>query len=242
MSNNPQSPVSDPRSSQMPKHLGVILDGNRRWARAQGLPTLEGHRKGAEVFKEIALAAFDRGVQHISAYIFSTENWSRSEEEVGYLMNLVIKVTESQLDAFHKAGIRIVILGQRQGLSKKVLAAIERTEEKTKDNSRGTLALCFNYGGQQEIADAVRMIVERGTAPDEITPEIIEAALYHPEIPPVDLLIRTSGEQRLSGFMLYRAAYAELYFTDKHWPAFTIDDLDAALADYAGRDRRFGGN
>lgn len=228
-------------AANIPTHVGLILDGNRRWAKSRGLPTLEGHQQGAEALKTVALAAFDRGVQYLSAYVFSNENWRRTEEEVGYLMKLVLKATEKYLDTFNKAGIKIVILGRRTQLDKKVLAAIERTEEKTKDNSRGTLALCLNYGGQEELVDAVRHLIAEGITPQNITADVLAGALYAPDIPPIDLLIRTSGERRLSGFMLYRASYAELYFVDTFWPDFTPADFDDALAEYARRQRRFGG-
>ena len=224
----------------LPAHVGIILDGNRRWAAENGLPTLEGHRQGAEVFKDIALTAFDSGVKYLSAFVFSTENWQRTEEEVGYLMKLVVKATEKYLDTFHQRGIKVILLGRKDGLEESVLKSIERTEDKTKDNQQGVLALCFNYGGQQEIVDAVRQIVSTGTDPGSITPESISGALYHPEVPQVDLLIRTSGEQRTSGFMLYRAAYAELCFTDKLWPDFTREDFNKALDEYTERERRFG--
>ena len=224
----------------IPVHLGLILDGNRRWAKAKGLPTLEGHRQGAEVFKDLALNAFDTGIKYVSAYIFSAENWSRSEEEVGYLMKLVIKATEQYLADFDKAGIRIVMLGRRDGLSASVLAAIERTESKTAQNKNGILALCFNYGGQEEIVDAFKRLIADGHQAEEITEELISGALYEPDIPPVDLIIRTSGEQRLSGFMLYRSAYAELLFSEKMWPDFTREDLMTAVHEYGNRQRRFG--
>lgn len=226
-----------PETATIPAHVGLILDGNRRWAKERGVPTLEGHRQGAEVFKEVALGAFDRGIRYLSAFVFSTENWSRTEEEVGYLMKLVVKATESYLNDFHKAGIRIVTLGRRDGLTDSVLESIERTEQKTANNTRGTLALCFNYGGQEELVDAVNTLKD---STEPVTAETIQAALYHPEVPAVDLLIRTSGEQRTSGFMLYRAAYAELYFTDKYWPDFTLGNLDDALETYKKRSRRFG--
>lgn len=224
----------------VPIHLGLILDGNRRWAKARGLPTLEGHRQGAETFKTISLAAFDRGVKVVSAYVFSTENWSRTEEEVGYLMKLVIKAVERHLKVFHKAGIKIVLLGRREGLEDAVLKAIERAELQTKDNTRGTLALCFNYGGREELVDAVKSVVSDGLKPEEITADTIQQHLYHPEVPDIDLLIRTSGEHRTSGFMFYRSEYAELYFTDTMWPDFDEAALDKALNDYARRQRRFG--
>jgi len=226
--------------AQIPRHLGLILDGNRRWAKNRGLPTLDGHQEGAETLKTVALAAFDRGVEYVSAYAFSTENWKRTEDEVGYLMKLFMKAVELHLDTFHEAGIRIVILGRREGLSGSVLKAFDRTEEKTKGNTRGTLALCVNYGGQEELVDAVKQIVASGTAPAEITKETVLGSLYHPEVPGIDLLVRTSGEHRTSGFMLYRSDYAELYFTDVMWPDFNILELDKALTDYARRKRRFG--
>lgn len=224
----------------VPKHLGLILDGNRRWAVLHGKPTLEGHQQGAEALKTVALAAFDRGIEYVSAFAFSTENWQRTEEEVGYLMKLFMKAVELHLDTFHKAGIRVVILGRREGLSESVLKAFDRTEEKTKDNTRGTLALCVNYGGHQELVDAVKEIVSLNTTASEINAGTIENALYHPEIPNIDLLVRTSGEHRTSGFMLYRAEYAELYFTDVLWPDFDEAELDKSLSEYARRKRRFG--
>lgn len=231
--------MSMSKTEAMPAHVGIILDGNRRWAMQEGLPTLEGHRRGAEVFKQIALHAFEQGVNYVSAYVFSSENKKRSEEEVSYLMQLVVKAVENYLDEFHERGVKVVILGRRDGLRSKVLDAILRAEEKTKDNTGGTLALCFNYGGEEEIADAAAKLADAG---QEITPESIESSLYRPEVPDVDLVIRTSGEQRLSGFMTWRAAYAELYFSSKLWPAFTSADFDAAVADYQMRVRSFGGN
>jgi undecaprenyl diphosphate synthase len=231
--------MSEPHA-EIPVHVGLILDGNRRWAKARGLPTLEGHRQGAETFKTVALAAFDKGVQYISAYTFSTENWQRTEEEVGYLMRLLIKAVEKHLKTFNEADIRIVVLGDRSRLDVPVLRAIEKAEAQTADNTRGTLAICFNYGGVQELVDATKAIVSSGVSPDDVTEKTIREAVYSPEIPDIDLLIRTSGEQRTSGFMLLRAAYAELYFTDTLWPDFDEQALEAALEDYAKRQRRFG--
>lgn len=223
--------------ASIPQHVGLILDGNRRWATQQGLPTLEGHRRGSTVFKDIAFHAFERGVNTVSAYVFSHENWERTEEEVGYLMQLVLKAVEQYLDEFQERGIKLVILGRRDGLRRKVIDAIKRAEDKTRNNTNGTLALCFNYGGRQEITDAAQAVVDAGQA---LTPDTISSALYQPDIADLDLVIRTSGEQRLSGFMLWRAAYAELYFSDKMWPAFTPADFDEALRVYADRERRFG--
>lgn len=222
----------------VPTHIGLILDGNRRWAKANGKPVLEGHQHGLESFKEVSLAAFEKGVEYVSAYVFSTENWQRTQEEVSYLMGLVVKGVTKQLNTFHDAGVRVVMLGARNGLDKKVLKAIDDAVEITKNNTKGTLALCFNYGGHQEIADAVQALVDQNE--QTITPEKIAQNLYESDVPPIDLIIRTSGEQRLSGFMLWRAAYAELYFTDTLWPDFTVADLDQAIAEYTARQRRFG--
>ncbi len=228
------------KDTTVPRHLGLILDGNRRWAEQNGVPTLEGHRQGAEAFREVALAAFDRGIEYVSAYAFSTENWQRTEEEVGYLMRLFIKAVEKHLDTFHKAGVRIVMLGRLDELPNDVHKALEKTELKTRDNTRGTLAICVNYGGKPELVDAVKQLVTTGVAAKDVTSEMLEKVLYHPEVPGVDLLIRTSGEQRTSGYMLFRSDYAELYFTEIMWPDFDESELDKALIEYTSRKRRFG--
>lgn len=232
--------AEDSAVSALPQHLGLILDGNRRWAKANGLPQLEGHRKGYENLKTIGKAAIKRGVKYVSAYVFSTENWQRSQEEVDYLMKLLLWVAKHEVNELHKEGIRVRFAGSKDKLNNKVIQAIADAEKKTSENNRGELILCLNYGGQQEIADAVKEIIKHGTKPAEVTPDLIAEHLYLPDVPPVDLVIRTSGEQRLSNFMLWRSAYSELLFVDKHWPAFTEEDLDSALADYASRIRRFG--
>jgi undecaprenyl diphosphate synthase len=221
----------------MPLHLGIILDGNRRWAKANGLAAIEGHRKGTEVFREISRAAFQRGIKYVSGYVWSTENWKRTESEVNYIMSLIIKAADNYLNEIHKEGIKIVILGRRDGLRTSVARTIKKVESKTAANTKGTIAICFNYGGQQEIADAANALKNKGEA---ITVDTLRSSLYYPEVPDVDFIIRTSGEQRISNFMLWRAAYAELYFIKKHFPAFTVRDLDDALADFAKRDRRIG--
>lgn len=225
---------------EIPQHIGFIPDGNRRWAKSRGLPTLEGHRIGYANLKEIGKHAIKKGVKYVSAYVFSTENWNRDKEEVAYLMDLALWLASHELNDIHKENIRLRFLGSLDGISKKMIEAIHRAEELTKNNTKGTLALCFNYGGQQEIVDAAQKLFEKTKRRSEVTREALASMMYAPEIPPVDLIIRTSGEQRISNFMLWRAAYAELYFTDKHWPAFTAADLDKALADYARRHRRFG--
>ncbi|HEU5004898.1 MAG TPA: polyprenyl diphosphate synthase [Candidatus Saccharimonadales bacterium] len=224
-----------------PQHIGVIMDGNRRWARAQGKKPMDGHLAGYKNFYELSRYTFlEKKIPYLSAFVFSTENWKRTEEEVGFLMRLVTRAITEYLDDFHRDNIKILILGSRDKLSKPVLKAIEQAESKTAGNTGGTLALCFNYGGQQEIVDAAKAIIEQKINADSLDLETFESYLYKPEVPPLDLIIRTSGEQRLSGFMLYRAAYSELLFLDKHWPDFTPEDIDFALDEFANRQRRYG--
>lgn len=231
--------MSDTQPS-LPRHIGFILDGHRRWAKEHNLPLLEGHRQGYKNFKKIGLAALDRGVEVVSAYVWSKENWQRSAEEVSYIMKLLLWVAEHELEDIHKRGVRIRFLGNDDKLDPKILKAIAHAETTTKDNQNGTLALCLNYSGQQEIVDAAKAIISENVPTEELTPEQFSRYLYAPDLPPVDLLIRSSGEQRISGFMLWRIAYAELMFIDKKWPDFSEDDLQAALQDYASRQRRFG--
>jgi len=227
--------------SDIPTHVGYIVDGNRRWAKEHGLPAYEGHLAGYNTIQDIATATFDAGVTYMSAYVFSTENWKRSEGEVKRLMGLVLKLVSADLHKFSDRNIRLRILGSRDNLNDKLLAAIEKAEAETAANTAGTLALCFNYGGQLEIADAVKKIVQSGIEADAVTPDIIADNLYAPDIPPCDLIVRSSGEQRLSNFMLWRSAYSELFFIDKNWPDMTKQDVTDILEEYKRRGRRFGG-
>lgn len=224
----------------IPRHIGYIVDGNRRWAKRHGLPTYEGHLAGYNAIQDVARATFDAGVQFMTAYIFSTENWKRSEEEVGKLMGLVLKMLTADLPKFSENDIRLRIIGSRDNVDEKILAAINNAEAETAHNTAGTLVLCFNYGGQLEIADACKKIVQSGIDVSEITPELIEQNLYAPEVPPIDLVVRSSGEQRLSNFMLWRAAYSELLFVEKSWPDMEREDVDAIIEEYTHRSRRFG--
>lgn len=225
----------------IPHHVGYVVDGNRRWAKKHGIPAYEGHLAGYNALQDVVQATFDAGVEFVSAYIFSTENWKRSQEEVGHLMGLVLKLLTSDLHLFNDNSIRLKILGSTEQVSDKILAAINDAEATTADNTRGTLAVCFNYGGQLEIADAVKEIIRSGVPAEDITPDVIAQNLYYPEIPPCDLIVRSSGEQRLSNFMLWRAAYSEFIFRDKLWPDMTKDDVTAILEEYSRRSRRFGG-
>lgn len=227
--------------SDIPVHVGYIVDGNRRWAKKHGLPNYEGHLAGYNAIKDVAIATLQAGAKYMSAYIFSTENWKRSEEEVGKLFGLILKLLTDDLHFFGDYNVKLVIAGTRDGLSDSIISAINKAEDVTKDNTAGTLMLCFNYGGQQEIADAVKKIVQTGAQADGITPELIGQNLYSPEVPPCDVIVRTSGEQRLSNFMLWRAAYSELIFLEKNWPDMTADDVTAIIEEYKQRNRRFGG-
>lgn len=218
----------------LPKHLGFIVDGNRRWARERGLPTLEGHRRGIELVADIAEECHKQGVKIVSFYIFSTENWNRSKEEVEYLMDLVEKCLKKFIKRCLKTDTKIAILGTKEHLSDRLKEAVKEAEEKTKECKENILGLCFNYGGKQEIVDAANKIE------GEVTIEKLEANLYHPEVPALDMVIRTSGEQRISGFMLWRMAYSEMLFLDKKWPDMAREDVGLILKEFAGRQRRFG--
>jgi undecaprenyl diphosphate synthase len=227
--------------ADVPQHIGYIVDGNRRWAKKHGIPVYEGHLAGYNTSIEVVMASFDAGVKVVSTYTFSTENWKRAESEVSKIMGLVIRLLSSDLHILQENNIRLRMVGARDRLSKSILKAIDEAETATAANTRGTLAVCFNYGGQLEIAEACKRIVQAGTPAEEVTPELIAQNLYVPDLPPVDLVVRTSGEQRLSNFMLWRAAYSEFIFLEKFWPDMTKDDINDILEEYSRRGRRFGG-
>lgn len=223
--------------SSIPQHIGYIMDGNRRWARAHGLPTYEGHLAGYGKVKDITRASVDAGVKYISFYAFSTENWNRTEKEVSYLMKLFMKMFTSDLDEVVGEGVRLVVVGTDDRLDKKIIQAARDAEAKTAHNTRATVLLCFNYGGQKEIVEAARALVASG---EEITEEGISKHLYAPEVPPCDIVVRTSGEQRLSNFMLWRTAYSELMFVKKDWPDMDEQDVKKVIKEYSERSRRYG--
>ena len=225
----------------IPQHIGFVIDGNRRWAKKHGLPTYEGHLAGYNGLKDVLIESLNRGVKYASAYVFSTENWKRTAEEVNNLMGLLLRVLESDVPIFVENRIRLRVIGTREGLPKAVIKAIDRAEATTAELDGGELLLCLNYGGHLEIADACKKIIQSGVSADDVTPEMIAQNLYAPEVPPCDLIVRTSGEQRLSNFMLWRAAYSELMFIDKNWPDMTKDDVSVIIEEYQRRNRRFGG-
>lgn len=224
----------------VPKHIGFILDGNRRWAKANNFSKFEGHKRGYNQLREVTEAAFARGVKYVTAYVFSVENWNREQAEVNYLMELSYRIFTRNMRELHKKNIKICFLGEPDRVSPKILKAIGEIEDLTRKNTGGTLALCFNYGGRDEIVAAVQKLSAEGVPSDKITKEAIKSAMYSHALPDPDLIIRTSNEQRLSNFLLWGSAYAELYFTPVMWPEFGEDDLDKALAEYAHRQRRYG--
>lgn len=223
-----------------PTHLGFILDGNRRWARQHSLPEFDGHLAGYNALREVIEGCFEMDVPYVSVYAFSTENWKRDKREVSNLMKLATHAVTSDLKRFVDKNIRVRYAGRRDGIGKKLLGAVERAEEATRQLTGGTLLLCFNYGGQQEIVDAVQQCIADGLLRDDITEEAIAQRLYVPEAPPIDLIVRTSGEQRLSNFMLWRAAYSEFLFLQKYWPDMTKQDVADIIKEYNRRQRRFG--
>lgn len=217
--------------------IGIILDGNRRWAKEHGLPTLEGHRRGMSVIREVALAAQHRGIKHLASFMFSTENWNREPAEVSYLMELLLWYLQKEVRVLGAAGIRVRFAGQRDKFSDAIQKAIVEAEKETAQNTGLTLWGCMSYGGRAEIVEAARAAAALG---EEITEESIAHHLWTAEMPDPDLIIRTSGEQRLSGFLTWESVYSELFFTETKWPDFSEKEFDAILADYAQRERRRG--
>ena len=212
----------------VPAHVAIIMDGNGRWAAGRGLPRTEGHTAGERALWDVIEGALDIGIRYLSVFAFSTENWARPREEVDFLFNFNRSLLRQRRDSLKEMGVRIRRIGRREPVPTDVLAEFDKAEEMTGDNDRLHLLVCFNYGGRAEIEDAAK----KGSIADN---------LYAPDVPEVDLLIRTSGEKRLSNFLLWQAAYAELYFTETLWPDFDRTSLAEAVEDYAERERRFGG-
>ena len=227
--------------SLVPQHVGYILDGNRRWAKKHGLPTYEGHLAGYNALKDIVAATADAGVKYISFYTFSTQNWNRAEDEVRGIMSLIRRLFKTDIKQLVEEGYKVVVLGSRDHLPSDLSKMIDEAQAVSANGTRATLAMCFNYGGQDEIVRAARRCVEAGIEAEDITLESFASYLDHPEVPACDLVVRTSGEQRLSDYMLWRSAYSEFLFLDKFWPEMTPDDVTYILEEYANRHRRFGG-
>lgn len=224
--------------ARIPYSIGFILDGNRRWAREQGLPTLEGHRKGMEKVKEILAWAKEAGVKEVIVYAFSTENWNRSPEEVSYLMALFEEFCKKWTEEVATQGGKLRFIGQRERFSESLREKMSEAEEKTKDGVNGTLAIALSYGGRAEILAATNHLIETGaTNVDEVR---FKEAMWSAGLADPDIIVRTGGEQRLSNFLTWESVYSELFFTSTKLPAFTREEFDAILAEYAERDRRHG--
>jgi undecaprenyl diphosphate synthase len=235
-----QGPGAPQNRADLPVHLGIILDGNRRWARKHGVPVAFAHRRGEAVFRDLSVRLLARGIKYLSVYLFSTENWNRDPHEVGDLMDLLTEVASDMVDTLTENRIRLRFLGKPDGLPYRLRSAISRAEDLTAGSDGGTLAICVNYGGLTEIADACRGMISAGVLPQDISPKTVADHLYAPDIPPVDLVVRTGGDHRLSNFMLWRSAYAEMEFLPALWPDIEMGDIERALESYALRSRRFG--
>ena len=227
-----------------PNHVAIILDGNRRWAKMRNLPISLGHKKGMENICELAPYIFDRGVKFLSVFGFSTENFKRTADEVNSIMNLGVEMFKKRCDELDKKNIKIIFSGLRSNLRQDVLDSMDYIVQKTKNNTNGVFNICLNYGGQQELVDATKKIVSdvnNGIINvDNIDTDLLYKYMYN-ELPPIDFLIRTSGEQRISNFMLYQLSYAEMYFPKVFFPDFNKDEFEKAIDCYNDRDRRFGG-
>jgi undecaprenyl diphosphate synthase len=225
----------------LPAHVGIIMDGNGRWAAARGLPRVEGHRRGAERSRDVILHAADLGIEALTLYTFSMENWQRPPSEISVLMKILSYYLEKELDKLLDEGIRFRSIGEIWRLPEDIQQLIRDAERRSSGNTRMTLVGALSYGGRNEILRAVKKLLSSPVAPDTITEESFTGLLDTADLPPPDLIIRTSGEQRLSNFLLWQSAYAEFYFTDVLWPDFTKERFDEALRDYRLRERRFGG-
>jgi undecaprenyl diphosphate synthase len=226
--------------TQVPYHLAIIMDGNGRWAKARGLPRLAGHRAGTENLRRILRTCVRHGVKILTLYAFSTENWGRPAEEVRGLMTILEQVIEHELKELHQEGVRINHIGRQAGISPRLQKKIKQAVELTRANTTLTLNVALNYGGRQEIIDAIRRIIQDGIQPDQIDDALMSQYLYTAGQPDPDLIVRTSGEMRVSNFLIWQGAYAELYVTPTYWPDFDENELQLALDHYASRERRFG--
>lgn len=224
----------------VPVHIAIIMDGNGRWARSRGLPRLAGHRAGTENVRKVVEACVDFGVQYLTIYAFSTENWGRPESEVSGLMQIFDRVFERELIELHRQGVQLRHIGRMEGIRPSFREKILKGIERTKNNKRMALTVAFNYGGRDEIVNAIQNIIREGVKPEEVTSELVDKYLFTAGMPDPDLVIRTSGEQRISNFLIWQAAYAEWVFPEIYWPDFGREALLEAIQEYANRERRFG--
>ncbi|MBU0707661.1 di-trans,poly-cis-decaprenylcistransferase [Patescibacteria group bacterium] len=224
----------------VPQHIAIIPDGNRRWAKSKHLPALLGHKRGVDVMEKVCYAAIDRGVKVMTFWAFSTENWRRAKREVNYLLKLFEEVFINRLDKFNSENVKLVVSGRIDEFPDRLQNYIKKAVDKTKNNTRGIVHLCLNYGGRAEIIDMVKKIIKKKISPLKVNRQIIDENLYNPGLPDIDLVVRTSGEQRTSGFLPWQLEYAEYAFVDKHWPDFKEKDIDKLIKDFQSRQRRFG--
>jgi len=230
----------DPK--RIPAHIACVMDGNGRWAQARGLARTEGHRAGEDSLFDVVDGCLDAGVEWLTVYAFSTENWRRPKDEVKFLINFNEEILLRRRDELNERGVRIRFVGRRDWrVPKRLIRRMNESAELTRNNHKLTFTIAFNYGGRAEIIDAVRKIAADGVKPDKITEKMISRNMYDPEMPDPDLVVRTSGEFRISNFLLWELAYSELYFTDTLWPEFRREDLFDAIHEYQERERRFGG-
>ncbi len=229
-----------PPLERIPVHVGIIMDGNGRWAQARGLPRLAGHRAGTENLRRVLRATVEFGIRILTIYAFSTENWGRPEDEVHGLLDLMERMIDRELPELHREGVQIRHVGRLERVPERLTRKIQQALELTKENDRLILNVAFNYGGRAEIVDAVRRIIRDGVPPEAVDEALISRYLYTAGLPDPDLIIRTSGEQRVSNFLIWQGAYAEYYITPTYWPDFDKDELYKALVAFNQRDRRFG--
>ena len=230
-----------PAIDQVPAHVAIIMDGNGRWAKKRGLPRLSGHHAGTENLRRIIRACVEFGVKYLTIYAFSTENWGRPHEEVEGLMHILEDVIDKELNELNDEGVQINHLGRLEQLSPRLQKKVAKAVESTKSNSRLILNVAFNYGGRDELVQAIQQIIREGVPAEAITPELVNRYLYTAGVPDPDLIIRTSGELRISNFLIWQAAYSEWYVTPVFWPDFGKEEFRKALNEYAQRDRRYGG-
>ena len=230
------------QEKNIPEHVGIIMDGNRRWAKERNLTSAEGHLKGYLKLKQVTDWFFNRGVRVLSVFVFSTENWNRSAEEVNYLMKLLKRALEEEKDIAQKRGYKVLISGRIEELPGDLSETCQEITSKTKAGKNGILNICLNYGGRAEMVDAIRKMIKNNIEFEQVHEGIIRKYLYNGELSDVDIVVRTSGEQRSSGFLFWQSAYSEFIFLKKYWPDFEESDVDFILNEYAARKRRFGGD
>ena len=238
---NKMAPSTIQKTAGLPSHVAIIMDGNGRWAERRGLPRISGHQAGMRRVRTVIKCLYEYKIKHLTLYGFSTENWNRPEDEINGLLQLLKEAIDKETPELHKQGVKISHLGRLEALPQDLQLAINRAEELTKNNTKMTLSVAFNYGGRMEILDAVRRLISEGVLPQDIDEQLFSSYLYTAKLPDVDLVIRTGGELRISNFLVWQSSYSEYYFTKALWPDFGKKEVEKALLSYSQRQRRFGG-